>query len=177
MPSQDSKALSGPVQVDETSVGGKRKSVSNVLCKEAAGTGRGPAVETAVTCATGHETNLVAATFIQATDAATLMGAVMENADSLVTINTDNPTVYESLPFDYDSLRHPPSNYGKGELNANGTEGLRSPLKRTHTSTLHKLSRNPCAAPCRSTADATTCRISTRSIRSKASAAGWKASG
>ena len=86
--------------MDETSIGGKRKSVSNVLCKEAAGTGRGLAVETAVTGATGHETNLVAATFIQATDAATLKRVVKDNADSLVTVNTDNPTVYESLPFE-----------------------------------------------------------------------------
>lgn len=40
--SEDSKLFSGPVEVDETSMGGKRKNMSNARRKELADSGRGP---------------------------------------------------------------------------------------------------------------------------------------
>ena len=46
--SEDSKLFSGPVEVDETYLGGKRKNMSNAKRKELADTGRGPVGKTAV---------------------------------------------------------------------------------------------------------------------------------
>ena len=138
--SEDSKLFSGPVEVDETYLGGKRKNMSNAKRKELADTGRGPVGKTAVVGAKDRETNQVAATVIQSTDAETLQGFVKDHADRQATVYTDAATAYESLPFDHDTVKHSLSEYVKGEVHTNGIESLWSLLKRAHTGTFHKLS-------------------------------------
>ena len=138
--SADSKLFSGPVEVDETYLGGKRKNMSNAKRKELADTGRGPVGKTAVVGAKDRETNQVAATVIQSTDAETLQGFVKDHADRQATVYTDDATAYESLPFDHDTVKHSLSEYVKGEVHTNGIESLWSLLKRAHTGTFHKLS-------------------------------------
>ena len=138
--SADSKLFSGPVEVDETYLGGKRKNMSNAKRKELADTGRGPVGKTAVVGAKDRETNQVAATVIQSTDAETLQGFVKDHADRQATVYTDAATAYESLPFDHDTVKHSLSEYVKGEVHTNGIESLWSLLKRAHTGTFHKLS-------------------------------------
>ena len=86
--SEDSKLFSGPVAVDETYLGGKRKNMSNAKRKELADTGRGPVGKTAVVGAKDRATNQVAATVIQSTDAATLQGFVKDHADRQATVST-----------------------------------------------------------------------------------------
>ena len=86
--SEDSKLFSGPVEVDETYLGGKRKNMSNAKRKELADTGRGPVGKTAVVGAKDRATNQVAATVIQSTDAATLQGFVKDHADRQATVST-----------------------------------------------------------------------------------------
>ncbi len=138
--SEDSKLFSGPVEVDETYLGGKRKNMSNAKRKELADTGRGPVGKTAVVGAKDRETNQVAATVIQSTDAETLQGFVKDHADGQATVYTDDATAYESLPFDHDTVKHSLSEYVKGDVHTNGIESLWSLLKRAHTGTFHKLS-------------------------------------
>ena len=138
--SEDSKLFSGPVEVDETYLGGKRKNMSNAKRKELADTGRGPVGKTAVVGAKDRATNQVAATVIQSTDAQTLQGFVKDHADRQATVYTDDATAYESLPFDHDTVKHSLSEYVKGEVHTNGIESLWSLLKRAHTGTFHKLS-------------------------------------
>ncbi len=138
--SEDSKLFSGPVEVDETYLGGKRKNMSNVKRKELADTGRGPVGKTAVVGAKDRATNQVAATVIQSTDVEMLQGFVKDHADRQATVYTDAATAYESLPFDHDTVKHSLSEYVKGEVHTNGTESRWSLLKRAHTGTFHKLS-------------------------------------
>ena len=138
--SEDSKLFSGPVEVDETYLGGKRKNMSNAKRKELADTGRGPVGKTAVVGAKDRATNQVAATVIQSTDAATLQGFVKDHADRQATVYTDAATAYESLPFDHDTVKHSLSEYVKGEVPTNGIESRWSLLKRAHSGTFHKLS-------------------------------------
>ena len=138
--SEDSKLFSGPVEVDETYLGGKRKNMSNAKRKELADTGRGPVGKTAVVGAKDRATNQVAATVIQSTDAETLQGFVKDHADRQATVYTDAATAYESLPFDHDTVKHSLSEYVKGEVPTNGIESRWSLLKRAHTGTFHKLS-------------------------------------
>ena len=90
--SEDSKLFSGPVEVDETYLGGKRKNMSNAKRKELADTGRGPVGKTAVVGAKDRATNQVAATVIQSTDAETLQGFVKDHADRQATVYTDAAT-------------------------------------------------------------------------------------
>ena len=138
--SEDSKLFSGPLEVDETYRGGKRKNMSNAKRKELADTGRGPVGKTAVVGAKDRETKQVAARVIQSTDAATLQGFVKDHADRQATVYTDDATAYESLPFDHDTVKHSLSEYVKGDVHTNGIESLWSLLKRAHTGTFHKLS-------------------------------------
>ena len=138
--SEDSKLFSGPVEVDETYLGGKRKNMSNAKRKELADTGRGPVGKTAVVGAKDRATNQVAATVIQSTDAATLQGFVKDHADRQATVYTDAATAYESLPFDHDTVKHSLSEYVKGEVHTNGVESFWSMLKRGHYGTFHKFS-------------------------------------
>ena len=138
--SEDAKLFSGPVEVDETYMGVKRKNMSNAKRKELADTGRGPVAKTAVVGAKDRETNQVAATVIQSTDADTLQGFVKDYADSEATVYTDDATAYETLPFDHDTVKHSLQEYVKGDVHTNGIESLWSLLKRAHTGTFHKLS-------------------------------------
>ena len=136
--SEDAKLFSGPVEVDETYFGGKRKNMPKHKREEL--TGRGAVGKTAVVGAKDRETNQVAATVIQSTDADTLEGFVKDHADCGATVYTDDATAYETLPFEHDTVQHSLSEYVKGDGHTNGIESLWSLLKRAHTSTFHKLS-------------------------------------
>ena len=72
--------FAGPVEVDETYFGGKRKNMSNAKRKALAGTGRGAVGKTAVIGAKDRGTNQVAAKVIERTDAPTLQGFVGDHA-------------------------------------------------------------------------------------------------
>ena len=132
--------FAGPVEVDETYFGGKRKNMSNAKRAELAGTGRGPVGKTAVVGAKDRDSNQVAAKVVTSTDAPTLQGFVKKHADPKATVYTDDSTAYESLPFDHDSVKHSLSEYVKGDVHTNGIESLWSLLKRAHKGTFHKLS-------------------------------------
>ena len=138
--SEDADLFSGPVEVDETYMGGKRKNMSHAQRKELADTGRGPVGKTAVVGAKDRSTNPVAAKVVTSTDAGTLQGFVKDHADSEATVYTDDATAYESLPCEHDSVKHSLQEYVKGDVHTNGTESLWSLLKRAHTGTFHKLS-------------------------------------
>ena len=139
--SQDGKLFAGPVEVDETYFGGRRRNMNNATRKALAGTGRGPVGKTAVVGVKARATKHVAATVVTATnDAATLQGFVGEHAAPGATVYTDDATAYESLPFNHATVRHSLSEYVKGDIHTNGIESLWSMLKRAHKGTFHKLS-------------------------------------
>ena len=98
--------FSGPVEADETYLGGKRRNMSNAQRKELEGTGRGAVGKTAVVGAKDRETNQVAAKVVATTDKETLQGFVSDHADSAATVYTDDATAYETLPFDHDTVKH-----------------------------------------------------------------------
>ena len=136
--SEDGQLFLGPVEVDETYFGGKRKNMSN--SKRKALSGRGPAGKTAVVGAKDRETNQVAAKVVAATDAETLQGFVRDNAAPDATVYTDDATAYETLPFDHGTVKHSLQEYVKGDVHTNGIESLWSMLKRAHKGTFHKIS-------------------------------------
>ena len=67
----------GPVEVDETYVGGRRKNMSNA--KRATLEGRGTVGKTAVVGAKDRATNHVSAKVVESTDKATLQGFVIDH--------------------------------------------------------------------------------------------------
>ena len=72
------KPYDGPVEVDETYMGGKRKNMPNAKRKELVGTGRGAVGKTAVVGAKDRATNQVSARVVESTDKPTLQGFVVE---------------------------------------------------------------------------------------------------
>ena len=139
---QDDEQLAGPVEVDETFVGGKRKNMSNAKRKELAGTGRGGlgSGKAAVVGLKDRDSNEVRAEVVQRTDAETLHGFIDKHTDRKATVYTDEAKAYQSLPYRHDSVKHSASEYVKGEAHTNGMESFWSLLKRGHKGTYHKMS-------------------------------------
>ena len=132
--------FSGPVEVDETYVGGRRANMSNARRKELADTGRGPVGKTAVVGAKDRVTKQVSAKVVTSTDKDTLQGFVKDHAAPGATVYTDDAKAYESLPFNHGVVKHSLREYVNGDAHTNGIESLWSMLKRAHKGTFHKLS-------------------------------------
>ena len=93
--SKDGAMFHGPVEVDETYLGGKRRNMNNATRKALAGTGRGPVGKTAVIGVKDRRTKRVAARVIAHTDAPTLQGFVTAHVEPEATVYTDDATAYE----------------------------------------------------------------------------------
>ncbi len=138
--SQGGALFSGPVEVDETYIGGKRSNMSNLKRKELANTGRGAVGKTAVVGVKDRATKQVAAKVVNSTNAETLQGFVKDHTAPGATVYTDDATAYNALPFNHVVIKHSLSEYVSGDVHTNGIESLWSMLKRAHKGTFHKLS-------------------------------------
>ena len=130
--------FNGPVEVDETYVGGRRANMSNTKRKTLKG--RGSVGKIAVVGIKDRESNHVSAKVVEHTDAETLQGFVKQHAHPNATVYTDEATAFASLPFNHASVKHSLSQYVRGDVHTNGIESLWSMLKRAHKGTFHKLS-------------------------------------
>ena len=128
----------GPVEVDETYVGGKRKNMPKAKRENL--TGRGTAGKTAVAGVKDRATNRVSAAVVKATDSRTLQGFVSDRAAPNATVYTDDAPAYAGLPFDHHTVRHGVGEYVDGMAHTNGIESFWSMLKRAHKGTFHKIS-------------------------------------
>ena len=128
----------GPVKVDETYMGGKRKNMAKVKRKVLKG--RGAAGKTAVVGAKDRATNAVIAKVVKETDAETLQGFVADHAAPGATVYTDDAKAYRGIPFDHQTVKHSVSEYVNGMAHTNGIESFWSILKRAHKGTFHKIS-------------------------------------
>ena len=138
--SEDGGLFSGPVEVDETYMGGRRANMSNAKRKALADTGRGPVDKTAVVGVKDRATKRVAARVVRSTDKSTLQGFVAEHAAPGATVYSDDAKAYQGMPFDHETVKHALSEYVRGDVHTNGIESLWSMLKRAHKGTFHKLS-------------------------------------
>lgn len=134
--------MAGPVEADETYVGGARKNMSNAKRRELKGTGRGGlgSGKTAVAGLKDRESNQVVAKVVERTDSETLQEFIVEHADESATVYTDEAKAYSGLPFDHDTVKHSASEYVRGMAHTNGMESFWSGLKRAHKGTFHKFS-------------------------------------
>lgn len=131
--------FSGPVEVDEAYMGGKRRNMSNRKRTELAGTGRGSVGKTAVVGMKDRATNQVSAKVVEDTTKDTLQGFVHERIKPEAKVYTDSASPYASLK-NHESVRHSVGEYVRGMAHTNGVESFWSMLKRAHTGTFHKLS-------------------------------------
>ena len=139
---RDGDMFAGPVEVDETYMGGKRKNMSNAKRRELAaqGAGRGSVGKVAVVGIKDRETKHIRAKVVESTDKATLQGFVIDHTAPGATVYTDEASAYEGLPFHHESVKHSVSEYVRGMAHTNGAESFWSMLKRAHMGTFHKMS-------------------------------------
>ena len=128
----------GPVEFDETYVGGKRKNKSNAQRKGLEG--RGPADMTAVVGAKCRASSKVAAKVVESTDKATLQGFVDDMTDPDNVVCTDDAAACQGIPNPHETVKHSVSEYVNGMAHTNGIESLWSMIKRAHKGTFHKIS-------------------------------------
>jgi len=133
-------AFSGPVEVDETYMGGKRKNMSNAKRKALADTGRGTVGKTAIVGIKDRPSKQVRAQVVERTDKPTLQGFVIEHAAPGATVYSDEASAYEGLPFPHEAVKHSVSEYVRGMAHTNGMENFWSMLKRAYMGTYHKIS-------------------------------------
>ena len=140
MPKSGGGKFAGPVEVDETYMGGKRANMSNAKRKELAGAGRGAVGKTAVVGAKDRASNQVSARVVTSTDKPTLQGFVIEHTAPGATVYSDEASAYEGLPFTHEAVKHSVAEYVRGMAHTNGMESFWAMLKRAHTGTFHKMS-------------------------------------
>ena len=135
-------AFSGPVEVDETYMGGVRKNMSNAKRKALAeaGVGRGAVGKTAVVGIKDRATNQVRARVTERVTAPALQGFVIEHTAPGATVYSDDASAYEGLPFPHETVKHSVSEYVRDMAHTNGVESFWATLKRAHKGVFHKIS-------------------------------------
>ena len=136
-----SGVFSGPVEADETYMGGKRANMSNAKRRElAAAEIRGPVGKTAVVGVKDRKTKQVRAKVVPHTDKPTLQGFVREHTASNATVYTDEAPAYKGIPFQHDSVKHSVKEFVRGQVHTNGVESFWAMLKRGYVGVYHKMS-------------------------------------
>ena len=132
--------FAGPVEADETYIGGKRKNMPNKKRKEL--TGRGAIGKAAIVGTKDRETNEVRARHVETTDTANVAGFVAQQTETGAKVYTDDAAVYNALDpwFEHESVNHSVSEYVRGQAHTNGVESFWSMLKRGYQGTYHHFS-------------------------------------
>ena len=138
----DEPPMGGPVEIDETFVGGRARNMSNAKRRERkkAGVGSGTSDMTAVVGAKCRETNEVRAEVVECIGAATLVPFVEEHAAEGATVYTDSASACKKVDRHHESVCHSAGEYVRGMAHTNGIESFWAVLKRAHKGVYHKFS-------------------------------------
>ena len=128
----------GPVEVDETFIGGRRDNMPSAKRRQLKG--RGTVGKTPVVGAVDRDTNTVKARVVERRDKATLHGFIGDVVHAGAEVYTDDFPAYRSLP-NHQSVNHSAGQYAIGDVHTNAIESFWSMFKRSYTGTFHKLSK------------------------------------
>ena len=128
--------FAGPVEADETFVGGKERNKHAAQRLHVKG---GTSGKVAVAGIKDRPTKRVRARVVSSTDGPTLHGFVARHTAKGVTLYTDEQPAYRGLA-NHASVKHSVGEFVNGQVHTNGLESFWSMLKRAHKGTFHKLS-------------------------------------
>ena len=133
--------LGGPVEVDETYVGGLAKN-KHASERDRIGKRGGLSDKAAVIGVKDRETGQVRAQAIDSTDGETLRGFVRENARPGSQVYSDGHGAYTLLEGEYKhaAVQHSVGTYVIEQAHTNGIESFWSMLKRSYIGTFHQMS-------------------------------------
>ncbi len=140
---EQSEPFAGPVEADETYVGGKAK---NMHAKRRAGMqpGRSTRHRTPVVGVKDRATNRVTARPMPDASGRSVTAVVGAAVEPGATVFTDEWRSYRALAsmgYTHGVVAHAAREYVRGDAHTNGIESLWSMFKRGHTGTYHKMSK------------------------------------
>ena len=133
----ETERFGGPVEADETFMGGRER---NKHADKKLHAGRGAVGKAAVAGIKDRETNRVSAGVVPDTTGRTLRGFVGDRTLPDATIYTDEHGGYHGLR-NHVTVRHSVGKWVNGQAHTNGLESFWSMMKRGYHGTYHKMSR------------------------------------
>ena len=132
----ETETFIGPVEVDETYIGGKERNKHESKKLKA---GRGAVGKTAVVGMRDRETNQIMSVPVASTDTKTLQGFVEERASEDAMVYTDEAAAYRGLPK-HEVVKHSVGEYVPDMSHTNGIESHWAMLKRGYIGIYHQMS-------------------------------------
>lgn len=130
--------FSGPVEVDETYMGGLER---NKHADKKLKAGRGTVGKAAVAGVRDRETKQVRAQVVESVNGDTMEDFIDERVSRASTVYTDDSTVYNGLPHKtHETVRHSVGEYVRDMAHTNGIESFWALLKRGYQGIYHKMS-------------------------------------
>lgn len=132
------RKMTGPVEVDEAYIGGKRSNMRPERRKRFHG--RGAQGKAIVVGAKDRPTKRISAKVVPNTKKPTLHNFIEKHVEEDAQVYTDEHQAYEGIPQKHDSVKHHVGEYVRGQVHTNGMESFWALFKRGYHGTFHKMS-------------------------------------